>query len=72
MNTYLRYTLSDRSRNKELNHLEAVIRPNQPTSEFDLEKWFSKWAIWTFRGALASKQSDGGVEIVKGALEQLQ
>ena len=29
-------------------------------------------AICTFRGMLASKQSDGGVEIVKGALEQLQ
>ena len=28
--------------------------------------------IWTFRGELASKHSDGGVEIVKGALEQLQ
>ena len=28
--------------------------------------------IRTFRGALASKQSYGGVEIVKGALRQLQ
>ena len=29
-------------------------------------------AIWTSRGALASKQSDGVVEIVKGAFEPLQ
>ena len=34
MNTYLRDTLSDPSRDKELGHLEAVIRLNQPTTEF--------------------------------------
>ena len=35
MNTYLRDTLSDPSRDKELGHLEAVIRLNQPATEFD-------------------------------------
>ena len=38
MNTYLRDTLSNPGKNKELGHLEAVIRPNQPATEFDLNE----------------------------------
>ena len=36
LNTYLRDNLSDPDRDKELGNLEAVIRPHQPTTKFDL------------------------------------
>ena len=35
LNTYLKDTLSDPNRDKEQDHLEAIIRPNQPATEFD-------------------------------------
>ena len=38
LNTYLRDNLSDPERDKELGNLEAVIRPHQPTTKFDLEE----------------------------------
>ena len=38
LNTYLRDNLSDPERDKEQGNLEAVIRPHQPTTKFDLEE----------------------------------
>ena len=38
MNAYLRDTLSDPGRDKEQDHLEGVINPKQPTTEFYLVK----------------------------------
>ena len=38
LNTYLRDNLSDPERDKELGSLEAVIKPHQPTTKFDLEE----------------------------------
>ena len=37
MNTYFRDTLGDPGRDRELGHLEVVIRPNLPVTEFDLD-----------------------------------
>ena len=42
MNTYFRDTLSDPGWDRELDHLEAVIRLNQPATEFDLDELILK------------------------------
>ena len=38
MNTYLRYTESDPSRDRKLGHLDAVNSPKQLTTEFELDE----------------------------------
>ncbi len=50
--------MSDPGRDKEVGHLEAVIRPNQPVTEFDLDEP-SWWEVREVEKAAQSASAPG-------------
>ena len=75
MNTYFRDTLSDPGWDRELDHLEAVIRLNQPATEFDLDELSLKEEKELVKAArLASAPGPSGVPygVYKRCLSLLQ